>query len=174
MNLDQTEEELDFRSAVRQYLERRLEPRMRNSRTFEDRLAGDRVLAEGGYLGYSWPTEFGGRNGSAIFAAILDEERGAAGIPAATSPSRFGINLLGPTLMVHATQEQRERFLTPILRAETVWCQGFSEPDAGSDLANIQCKAVVDGDRLVVNGSKIWTTQGPEADWCFALVRTGP
>jgi alkylation response protein AidB-like acyl-CoA dehydrogenase len=75
--------------------------------------------------------------------------------------------------MVHGTLAQRENFLPPILRAETTWCQGFSEPDAGSDLANIQCTATVYDDELRVGGSKIWTTQGPEADWCFALVRTG-
>lgn len=173
MNLEPSQEESAFRAEVREFLASRIEPRMRSGAKFEDRLEADRVLADGGYLGYTWPTEFGGAGGSPLFAAILDEERGAAGIPASTSPSRFGINLLGPALMAHATRPQLERFLPPILRAETVWCQGFSEPEAGSDLANVQTTAVQRGDSLVVNGSKIWTTQGPEADWCFALVRTG-
>lgn len=173
MNLDTSDEERTFREGLREFLDARIAPRMREAEAFEDRLAADRVLAEGGYLGYSWPKEYGGGGGDAILTTILDEERGAAGIPVSVSPSRFGINLLGPTLIAHGTQEQRDRFLPAILAAEVTWCQGFSEPDAGSDLANVQTRAEIDGDSMRINGSKIWTTQGPEADWCFALVRTG-
>jgi alkylation response protein AidB-like acyl-CoA dehydrogenase len=132
----------------------------------------DRALAEAGWLGFSWPTEFGGAGGAPTMTAITDEERGLAGIPAASSPSRFGINLLGPTLMRHGTEDQQRRFLPPILRAEDLWCQGFSEPEAGSDLAGVRCFVRDDGDCLRLTGSKIWTTQAPEVDWCFALVRT--
>lgn len=174
MNLDETPEENAFREEVRAWLEANIAPELSASDRFADRLEADRLLAGAGYLSYSWPVEYGGRGGSPTLAAILDEERALAGIQAASSPSRFGINLLGPTLMAHGTPEQQLEFLPPILRAEITWCQGFSEPDAGSDLANVQCNAVVEGDELVLSGSKVWTTLAHEADWCFALVRTDP
>ncbi len=173
MNLDETQEETRFRSDVRRYLDESIEDDWRGSESFSKRLEADRALAAGGYLGYLWPRKYGGQAGTPICAAILDEERGRAGIPASQSPSRFGVNLLGPTLIAHGTSRQCEEFLAPILQAEAIWCQGFSEPDAGSDLAAVQCVARPDGDVWRIDGAKIWTTQGPEADWCFALVRTG-
>jgi alkylation response protein AidB-like acyl-CoA dehydrogenase len=174
VNLDETREEAAFRSEVRAWAAEHITPELRNSEDFDQRLEGDRRMAAAGYLGYSWPERFGGQGGTPTFAAILDEERALVGLDAARSPSRFGINLLGPTLMAHGTPEQQVEFLTPILRAEITWCQGFSEPDAGSDLANVKCAGRIDGDRLLVTGTKVWTTQADRADWCFALVVTDP
>ncbi len=174
MNLDETPEEATFRGELRDWLDRNIPDRLRAASAFADRLEADRILASGSYLGLSWPTEFGGGGASPVTSLIVDEQRALAGIPASKSPSRFGINLLGPTLMAHGTPEQQAAFLPPILRAEVVWCQGFSEPDAGSDLANVRCTATLEGNHLVVNGSKVWTTQAQESDWCFALVLTDP
>jgi alkylation response protein AidB-like acyl-CoA dehydrogenase len=174
MDIDETADERAFRATVRDRLQREIPERLRGAERFADRLAADRLLAAAGYLGFSWPEEFGGAGASPAMAAILDEERARIGVPTSASPSRFGISLLGPTLMRHGTPEQQRELLPPILRSEQIWCQGFSEPEAGSDLANVQCNAVDRGDHLLVSGSKIWTTQAHEADWCFALVRTDP
>lgn len=173
MNLEETPREHAFREEVRDWLAREITS-IGTFERFADRLEADRRLAGAGYLGYHWPEQFGGGGGTPNLAAILDAERAEAGVPASSSPSRFGINLLGPTLMVHGTPAQQHEFLPPILRAEAVWCQGFSEPEAGSDLANVQCAGRLEGDALVLEGSKVWTTQAHEADWCFALVRTDP
>jgi alkylation response protein AidB-like acyl-CoA dehydrogenase len=173
MNLEETPQEHAFRAEVREWLAENIAS-IGAFEQFSDRLEADRRLAGAGYLGYHWPERFGGGGGTPNLAAILDAERAEAGVPASSSPSRFGINLLGPTLMVHGTPEQQHEFLPPILRAEAVWCQGFSEPEAGSDLANVQCAGRLEGDALVLEGSKVWTTQAHEADWCFGLVRTDP
>jgi len=172
MDLHEKAEEQRFRSEARDWLAEAIPESLRGSDRFEDRLAADRLLAERGFLGFTWPVEFGGAGASPALAAILDEERARIGIPTSGSPSRFGVNLLGPTLMRHGTIEQQRAFLPPILRAEQIWCQGFSEPEAGSDLANVQCTLTDRGDHLALDGSKIWTTQAHEADWCFALVRS--
>jgi alkylation response protein AidB-like acyl-CoA dehydrogenase len=172
MDLSETPEEQAFRARLRERLASSIPENLRNSRVFADRLAADRILAEAGYIGFSWPTEFGGGGASPAFAAILDHERALIGIPPSTSPSRFGANMLAPTLMRHGSAAQQAELLPPILKVQEIWCQGFSEPEAGSDLANVRCRAVPDGDDLIVTGSKIWTTQAREADWCFALVRT--
>jgi alkylation response protein AidB-like acyl-CoA dehydrogenase len=174
LNLDETAQERAFREEVHEWLAENIAATLGGFERFADRLEADRRLAAAGYLGYHWPEQFGGLGGSPTLAAILDAERAEVGIPASSSPSRFGINLLGPTLIVHGTPEQQHEFLPPILRAEATWCQGFSEPEAGSDLANVQCSARLEGDALVLEGSKVWTTQAHEADWCFALVRTDP
>lgn len=172
MNLTETPEETDFRATVRTWLDREIAPIIGPSLTFTDRLEADTRLAAAGYLGYTWPKEFGGADGDPILASILDEECAHAGIPRSLAPSRFGANLLAPALIAHGTQAQLEEFLPPIRSAKNIWCQGFSETEAGSDLANVQSFAADNGDHLVLNGSKIWTTQAHEADWCFALVRT--
>jgi alkylation response protein AidB-like acyl-CoA dehydrogenase len=172
MDLSEAPEEQEFRARLREWLASSIPGNLRNSHVFADRLAADRILAEAGYIGFSWPTEFGGRGASPAFAAILDHERALIGIPPYASPSRFGANLLAPTLVRHGSPAQQAEVLPPILKVQQIWCQGFSEPEAGSDLANVQCRAVPDGDDLIVTGSKVWTTQAHEADWCFALVRT--
>jgi alkylation response protein AidB-like acyl-CoA dehydrogenase len=127
-------------------------------------------MAEGGWAAISWPKEFGGRAATArqqlIFYLTSAERR----VPPLAG--RIGINLCGPTLIAHGTPEQQREFLPPLLSGEHVWCQGFSEPGAGSDLASLRTKGVIDGDRLVITGQKIWTSGAQHADWMFALVRT--
>jgi alkylation response protein AidB-like acyl-CoA dehydrogenase len=134
------------------------------------RQAWERELAAGGWVGASWSIEHGGRDLSLTQQLIFNEEYARAGGP--TRLGFFGEQLLGPTLMALGTPAQQERFLGPILRAEEYWCQGFSEPNAGSDLANITTTAVLDGDEWVINGQKVWTSLGHFADWIFVVCRT--
>ncbi|OZM76909.1 acyl-CoA dehydrogenase family protein [Pseudonocardia sp. MH-G8] len=172
MNLDETAEDAGFRAEIRAWLADHVAPATGSTPTFAERHAFDRALAQAGYLGRSWPTAFGGAGAGPVQASILDEECARVGFPRAQSPSRFGVDLLSPALFAHATREQQDEVLPPIRRAETLWCQGFSEPEAGSDLANVQSFADDRGEHLALSGSKIWTTQAHEAEWCFALVRT--
>ena len=172
MDITETAEEKSFRTEVSTLLQTTIPSALRNAESFEDRLQADRILSEGGLLGYTWPDRFGGAGGDPIRAQILDDEMTIAGIPASRSPSRFGIHLLGPTLMKHGSDEQQRRFLPRVLKVQDVWCQGFSEPDAGSDLANIQAYATADGDVFRLTGTKVWTTQAEHADWCLFLAKT--
>ncbi len=132
-----------------------------------------RMLHGGGWAGLAWPREYGGRDLSPIEHLIFAEEYADVGAPPLIDIG-VGPALTGPTLIHHGTAEQKERFLGPILRGEEVWCQGFSEPGAGSDLAGLQTRAVVDGDDLVINGQKVWTSYARYADWCILIVRTNP
>ncbi|HVX19932.1 MAG TPA: acyl-CoA dehydrogenase family protein [Acidimicrobiales bacterium] len=132
-----------------------------------------RLLFDAGYAGVDWPTEGGGRGASPVEQLIYVEELERAHAPY-VGVNFVGLLHAGPTIAVEGTPEQRARHLPPILRGDEVWCQGFSEPDAGSDLAALRTRAVRDGDEYVVNGSKIWTTFAPVADYCEMLVRTGP
>jgi alkylation response protein AidB-like acyl-CoA dehydrogenase len=174
VDLDETPTEAAFRADVRGWLATGIPAELRGSQRFEDRLQIDRLLAARGLLAYTWPKEFGGPGGGPIEAAILDEESGRAGIALSRSPSRMGTNLLGPAIMAHGSDEQKRRLLPRILRVEDIWCQGFSEPAAGSDLANVQCLAADDGAQLRLSGSKLWTSQATHATWCFVLARTDP
>lgn len=128
-------------------------------------------LAEKGWLTLAWPAEYGGRNASHMTQLVFNEEMAYHRVP---GRDIFGTRMLAPTLMVHGTEEQRRRFLPPIARAEVQWCQGYSEPDSGSDLASLQTRAVDEGDEFVINGSKIWTSMAHRADWIFFLARTNP
>jgi alkylation response protein AidB-like acyl-CoA dehydrogenase len=130
------------------------------------------VLAADGWAGITWPKEFGGRGGSAIQSAIFGEEQ--AKFDVATGSFAVAIGMAGPTLMAHGSTEQQERFLGPMLRGEHVWCQLFSEPDAGSDLAALGTRAELDGDTWVVSGQKVWTSLGQYADFAILLARTDP
>jgi alkylation response protein AidB-like acyl-CoA dehydrogenase len=132
----------------------------------------DRTLHAGGYAGLSWPKEYGGRGATLIEQVIYFEEIARARAP--EELNRAAKLLLGPTIIEHGTEEQKRRFLPRILSAEDQWCQGFSEPNAGSDLASLSTRAVQDGDTLVVNGQKVWTSFATVADWIFMLVRTDP
>jgi alkylation response protein AidB-like acyl-CoA dehydrogenase len=134
------------------------------------RKAWERELALGGWVGLSWPKELGGRAATLTEELIFNEEYAAADGP--TRCGFFGEQLLGPTLMAFGTEVQRDQFLGPILRAEQFWCQGFSEPDAGSDLANIKTTAVLDGGEWRITGQKVWTSLGHIADWIFVVCRT--
>src|SRR5207302_5763058 len=129
-----------------------------------------RKLAERGWLTLAWPEAYGGPAASHIRQTIFQEEMARAGAPAFDN----GVNLVGPCLMLHGTEEQKRRFLPPIARADVYWCQGFSEPGSGSDLASLQTRAVRDGDDFVINGQKIWTSGAQYAHWMFMMARTDP
>jgi alkylation response protein AidB-like acyl-CoA dehydrogenase len=135
--------------------------------------AWQRTLFEGGWAGISWPREYGGRGLSLIQQLIWYEEYARAGAPE-TSCLFVGLNHGGPTLIVHGNEEQKSRHLPRILRGDEIWCQGFSEPGAGSDLASLRTRGEIDGDHLVVNGQKIWTSFAQVADFQELLVRTDP
>jgi alkylation response protein AidB-like acyl-CoA dehydrogenase len=128
-------------------------------------------LAKKGWVAPSWPVEYGGAGLNVMQQFILSEEMALAKAP---SVGGLAVALLGPTLISHGTEPQQREHLAPILRGETVWCQGFSEPGAGSDLAALQTRAVRDGDDYIINGQKIWTTGAQFADWIFMLARTDP
>jgi len=129
------------------------------------------ALAEKGWVAPHWPQEYGGAGLGPMEEFILHEEMMRAGVPTVNGIGAF---LLGPTLLEHGTEEQRREHLPKISSGEISWAQGFSEPDAGSDLASLRTRAVLDGDAYVVNGQKVWTSQGQYADWLMALVRTDP
>lgn len=129
-------------------------------------------LAERGLLVPHWPREFGGNDGPDWEHFILGEEMKAAGEP--RGPQYMNVNWIGPTLMAYGTEAQKARHVKGIASGKVIWCQGFSEPNAGTDLAALRTRAERDGDHYIVNGSKIWTSYARTADWCFLLVRTGP
>ncbi|MFN0145519.1 MAG: acyl-CoA dehydrogenase family protein [Dehalococcoidia bacterium] len=127
-------------------------------------------LGENGWLAPAWPKKYGGADMSVLEQFVLSEELTKVGAPT----SRQMLNLVGPTIMLHGTEEQKAEHLPPMLRGEVAWCQGFSEPGSGSDLASLQTRAVKDGDDYVINGQKIWTSGAHRADWMFVLTRTDP
>src|SRR5450759_1382203 len=130
-----------------------------------------RKLSQKGFLTLGWPAEHGGRAAGVIQQVIYNEEMAYH-----RAPTQLGVgpDRVGPTIILYGTDEQKARHLPGIANAETVWCQGFSEPAAGSDLAALETRAVLDGDHFVVNGQKIWTSLAHRADWCVLLVRTDP
>jgi alkylation response protein AidB-like acyl-CoA dehydrogenase len=132
------------------------------------------TLGEHGYLAVNWPAAYGGAGLSPLETVILHEEFAARGAPTGGSNDGFSIGMLGNTLLTWGTEEQKQHFLPRILDGTDVWCQGYSEPDAGSDLANLGTRAILDGDEWVVNGQKIWTSNGHTANWIFVVCRTNP
>jgi len=169
-----TESEQAFRDEVRAFLER-------NAPEFADRRGAapldmmrewQRRLHDAGLAAVGWPVAFGGRGATPVEQLVFNTEMARAHAPEPIN--RSAINQLGPTIIQWGSPEQQQRYLPRILAGDDVWCQGFSEPDAGSDLASLRTRAVVDGDDFVVNGQKIWTSKAHYADWIYVLVRTDP
>ncbi|MGZ4172846.1 MAG: acyl-CoA dehydrogenase family protein [Solirubrobacteraceae bacterium] len=129
-----------------------------------------RRMADDGLAAVHWPVEFGGRGATLTESAIFFEELGRSGAPLPANV--LGLLLAGPTIMIWGTPEQKERYLSPILTADAIWCQGFSEPDAGSDLASVKTRAVLEGDEWVVTGQKVWTSGAQYSKWCMLVART--
>jgi alkylation response protein AidB-like acyl-CoA dehydrogenase len=140
--------------------------------SFEFRRAWQRRLHEAGWAGVSWPREYGGRGATLVEQAIYNEELTRAQAPSAANV--LGLAMGGPTIIAHGTEEQKRRYLEPILSASEIWCQGFSEPGSGSDLASVKTRGVRDGDGWVVTGQKVWTTLAQHAKWCMLVARTDP
>ncbi len=178
MDLNLTASELKFRDELRAWLaanvpkdwdewrEESLEAR------FDYLKKWQRKLYEGGWAGISWPKEFGGRGVSLMEQVIFWQEMARAEAPPLANV--LGLGIIGPTIIAFGTDAQKRRHLSKILSAEEIWCQGFSEPNAGSDLASLQTDARLDGGHYVLNGQKVWTSYGWAADWCEVVVRTDP
>lgn len=178
MDLSDTREEAAFREKARTWLEENL-PKGVANRGFALAIDEESVrvltdwqrrLWEAGYLGLSWPKEYGGQGATMIESAIFNEEMARVRAPAPLN--ELGLSMGGPTILEHGTEDQKRRFLPKILSCEEIWCQGFSEPVSGSDLAALATRAVIDGDHFIVNGQKVWTSLGHLSDWCMLLVRT--
>ncbi|WP_170340327.1 acyl-CoA dehydrogenase family protein [Ruegeria arenilitoris] len=177
MDLSYTDEEKAFRDEVRGFLAEKL-PKEISDKIRAGRNIGKEgyewwhaTLNERGWLNFNWPKEFGGAEWNAVQRHIFEEECAAAYAPRIVP---FGLSMLGPVLQKFGSKEQQDYFLPRILNGEHWWCQGYSEPGAGSDLASLKTRAVRDGDQYVVNGQKTWTTLAQYANWIFCLVRTDP
>ena len=139
---------------------------------FQIRREWEAGKAEAGFAGIVWPTEYGGRGGTPTMKAVYDREMALANAPTTVNP--LGLTFLAPTVMALGTEEQKKQIIKPLLHNEVIWCQGFSEPGAGSDLAALQMRAEKQGDEYVLNGQKIWTTNAMQGDKIFTMARTGP
>ena len=168
MDLNYSAEDRAFRDKTRRWLEANVPTE--DLKTLAERKAWHRKLYEAGYVGMLWPKEYGGWGATAMQQAIVQDEM--ARIQAPPAINGLGIGFIGPTIIVHGTPAQKERYLKKILTAEEIWCQLYSEPNAGSDLAGLKTRAEDAGDHFVVNGQKIWTSSGPIADWGILLART--
>ncbi|GAA2727902.1 acyl-CoA dehydrogenase family protein [Actinocorallia aurantiaca] len=180
--MNETPEDKAFREEVRAWLAEHLNGDFAHARglggpgreheAFEIRSEWERHMAAHGWTCVGWPVEYGGRGASVEQQVIFHEEYALADGPARVN--HIGENLIGPTIIAYGTEEQKKRFLPPIVAATELWCQGYSEPNAGSDLANVQTKAVLDGDVWKVTGQKVWTSLALESQWCFVVCRTEP
>lgn len=175
MNIDFTEEELAFREEIRRFFREEMpsqvEAKMAKSLRLvrEDHVLYQQALHAKGWAGINWPVEHGGTGWSSAQKYIFYNEAATANAPRIIP---FGLSMVAPVIYTYGNEEQKQRFLPDILSSRVWWCQGYSEPNAGSDLASLKTKAILDGDHYVVNGTKAWTTLGHYADWIFCLVRT--
>ena len=182
MDLHDSPEDAAFRAEARQWLEANLTGEFAEARGLgraglqhegrELRMAWERQLGIDGWTCVGWPVEYGGRGAPMSQQVIWNEEYVRADAPARVNV--MGEGLLGPTLIAYGTDAQKRRFLNPIRWGTELWCQGYSEPDAGSDLANVQTKAVLEDDEWVITGQKVWTSYAQWSDWCFVVCRTDP
>ena len=168
MDLNYAPEDREFRATTRRWLETNVPKH--DLKTLDERKAWHRKLYEAGYVGMLWPKEYGGWGTTPMRQAIVQDEMARVSAPPAING--LGIGFIGPTIIVHGTEAQKQRYLKKILTAEEIWCQLYSEPNAGSDLASLKTRAEDQGDHFVVNGQKIWTSSGPIADWGILLART--
>jgi len=177
MDLNYSSEELAFRDEVRSWLQENLPADLREKvvtyqeLSKDDLLRWNKILAKKGWIAPEWPIEWGGQPWTVVQRYIFEEECAYAGTPPLIP---FGLKMCGPVLHRFGTEEQKKRFLPDIYNGDIFWCQGYSEPGSGSDLASLKTSAVRDGDHYIVNGQKIWTTWAHHADWIFCLVRTDP
>ncbi len=175
MDLTFSDDELAFRDELRTWFAANdpgEEPVGDEDAHYHWRRAFQRRLADDGWAAVHWPARYGGRDASLMQSAIFFEELGRAGAPLPANV--LGLLLAGPTIMTWGSEDHKDRYLAPILTAEEIWCQGFSEPDAGSDLAAVKTRAVRDGDGWVVTGQKVWTSGAQYAKWCMLVARTDP
>ena len=180
MDLSYTPEQEAFRRQLRKWIKTNLPAREKDAQPLEygtpkriqESKAWQRQLYDAGYLAMGWPKEYGGQNADVVHQTIVNEELLLARAPALIG--MMGIQMVGPTLIQFGTEEQRRRYLPKILSAEEIWCQGYSEPGSGSDLASLKTRADLVGDEFIVNGQKVWTSNAQFADWLFGLVRTDP
>jgi alkylation response protein AidB-like acyl-CoA dehydrogenase len=182
LDLNDSPEQAEYRAKVRGWLEEHKDdaPVLRGEGAIEDEEAAivahrawQRELAEAGYVGITWPKEYGGQALGPLEQVISNQEIARAGVPGIIDA--IGVGMLGPTIIAHGTEEQKQRYLAPMLHADEVWCQLFSEPAAGSDLAGIQSRAVQQDDgSWKLNGQKVWTTNAQFASFGLLLARTDP
>ena len=172
MDLTPTPQEQEFRDQLRAWLaDNHPGPEPEGDVAgFEFRRAWQRRLHDDDWAGVSWPKEYGGRGATLVEQAIYNEELARAQAP--STANVLGLAMGGPTVIAHGSEEQKRRYLEPILSADEIWCQGFSEPEAGSDLASLKTRGVRDGDEWVVTGQKVWTTLAHHAKWCMLVART--
>ena len=179
MDLRFSEQDEEFRAELRSWLDANLPTEMRqpsfwssksDDESFQIRREWEAGKAAAGFAGIQWPVEYGGRGGGPTMKAIYDEEMAKANAPSTVNP--LGLAFLAPTVMAVGTEEQKRDIIKPLLHCETIWCQGFSEPGAGSDLAALQMRAESTGEEYVLNGQKIWTTNAMHGDKIFTLART--
>ena len=175
MEISFTEKDLEFRDEIRSWIENDYPSHIKEKQdkgeilTKEEVIEFHKALAARGWLGYNWPSQYGGTGWTSTQIYIFQKEFGLAGCP---NILPFGVGMVGPVIYTFGNEEQKKRFLPDILNFDTWWCQGYSEPGSGSDLASLKTKAVREGDNYIVNGSKTWTTLAQHADWVFNLVRT--
>ena len=180
MDLSYTPEQEATRKTVRAWLKQNLPKRDRNDETLEygdaartaKAKAWQRKLYQAGYVAMGWPKQYGGHDADVMTQTIINEELVLARAPGLIG--MMGVQMVGPTLMKWGNEEQKQRYLPKILTADEIWCQGYSEPGSGSDLASLKTRAELVGDEFIINGQKVWTSSAQFADWMFCLVRTDP